>query len=185
MKVIGVSGLPGSGKSLISNMSKKKGANVIRMGDIIRNEAKKRNEETGTTAINLRKEHGKYVVAKLTIGIIKNQFKSNKNFKKELIFLVEGIRSPYEVQMFKKNFKNFILVSIFSSPKTRFNRLKNRKREDDSIQFKDFQKRDKREIKFGIAEVISTSDYLIVNEEGIHNYKKQINKFLQKQMDIK
>jgi len=185
MKVIGVSGLPGSGKSLISNLSKKYGVYVIRMGDIVREEAEKRNEDSGATAINLRKEHGQYVLAKFTIKKIRKLFKSNRNYKKELVFLVEGIRSPYEVKMFKKNFKNFVLVSIFSSPKTRFNRLKQRNRSDDSSHFKDFQKRDERELKFGIGTVISTSDYIIINEEGIGKYKSQINKFLKKEIPSK
>ena len=185
MKVIGVSGLPGSGKSLISNISKKYGAIVIKMGDIVREEAEKRNEDSGTTSVNLRKEYGKYVLAKFTVAKIKKIFKSNKNYKKELIFIIEGIRSPYEVKLFKKNFKNFVLVSIFSSPKVRFNRLKNRNRSDDSIHIEDFHKRDKKELGFGIGTVISTSDYIIVNEEGIGRYKSQINKFLQKEIPSK
>jgi len=185
MKVIGVSGLPGSGKSLVSNISKKYGVTVIRMGDIVREEAEKRNEDSGTTSIKLRKEHGQYVLAKLTVEKIKKLFKSNKNYKKELVFVVEGIRSPYEVKLFKKSFKNFVLVSVFSSPKTRFNRLKNRNRADDSNNFKDFNKRDERELDFGIGSVISTSDYIIINEEDIGKYKSQINKFLQKEIPSK
>jgi len=182
MKVIGVSGLPGSGKSLVSNMSKKYGAIVIKMGDIIREEAEKRNEDSGTTAINLRKEQGQYVLAKLTIEKVRKLFKSNNNYKKELIFLVDGIRSPHEVKMFKKHFKNFVLVSVFSSPTTRFNRLKDRKRSDDSIHLEDFLERDQRELDFGIGTVISTSDYIIINEDDIVKYKSQINKFLQKKL---
>ncbi|MDR2967734.1 MAG: AAA family ATPase [Methanobacteriaceae archaeon] len=185
MKVIGVSGLPGSGKSLVSNISKKYGVYVVKMGDIIREEAEKRNEDSGTVAVNLRKEHGQYVVAKFTIVKIRKLFKSNKNYKKGPVFVVDGIRSPYEVKLLKKYFKNFVLLSIFSSPKTRFNRLKNRKRSDDSIHIEDFHKRDERELDFGIGTVISTSDYIIVNEEGIGKYKNQINKFFQKEIPSK
>ena len=46
MRVMGVSGLPGSGKSLVSEIAIEKGAMIISMGDIIREEAKKRNEPT-------------------------------------------------------------------------------------------------------------------------------------------
>lgn len=38
---MGISGLPGSGKSLVSEIATKKGAVVVSMGDIIREEAKK------------------------------------------------------------------------------------------------------------------------------------------------
>ena len=42
MRVIGVSGMPGSGKSIISDKCVEKGAIIVSMGDIIREEAKKR-----------------------------------------------------------------------------------------------------------------------------------------------
>ena len=44
MEVMGISGLPGSGKSLVSEIAAKKGAAVVSMGDIKREEAKKRGE---------------------------------------------------------------------------------------------------------------------------------------------
>ena len=42
MKVLGVIGLPGSGKSLFFDLAKSKGAIVANMGDIIREKAKER-----------------------------------------------------------------------------------------------------------------------------------------------
>lgn len=182
MKVIGVSGLPGSGKSLVSNMSKKKGAIVIRMGDIVRDEARKRNEKSKITAIKLRKEYGDYVVAKLTIKKIKRILndRKHKSNSKKIIVVVEGIRSLYEIDLFRDNFDDFTLVSIFASPKVRFNRLKNRRRDDDSTVFEEFKKRDLTELNFGIGQVIALSDFLIVNQTSIGEYKTQINNFLQK-----
>ena len=64
---MGISGLPGSGKSLVSEMAIEKGAMIVSMGDIIREEAKKRGESTKDTAQNLRKEFGQFIVAELTI----------------------------------------------------------------------------------------------------------------------
>lgn len=179
MSVIGVSGLPGSGKSLVSKIAKEKSIIIVNMGDLVREEAKKRNANVGETAINLRKEQGDYVLAKLTIEKIKNQSLSMKNSEKQ-IFLIEGIRSQYEVKLFRENFKDFILVSIFSSPSTRFNRLKNRKRNDDSSDYEGFLKRDQRELDFGIGNVIATSDSIIINEGEIKEYETQINDFLDK-----
>ena len=42
MQVMGISGLPGSGKGLVSDMATERGAIIVSMGDIIREEAKKR-----------------------------------------------------------------------------------------------------------------------------------------------
>jgi dephospho-CoA kinase len=71
MQVMGVSGLPGSGKSFISDIAVERGAILVSMGDIIREEAKKRGETTKETATNLRKEFGNDIVSELTIK--KNQ----------------------------------------------------------------------------------------------------------------
>ena len=71
MQVMGISGLPGSGKSIVSDLAESKGAIIVSMGDIIREEAKKRGESTKETAKNLRKEHGEYIVSELTIKKIK------------------------------------------------------------------------------------------------------------------
>ena len=62
MKIIGVTGLPGSGKSVVSRAAKKLDIPIVRMGDV-RKEAKNRNQTTGEVAIELRKEYGEFVVA--------------------------------------------------------------------------------------------------------------------------
>ena len=174
MKVMGISGLPGSGKSLVSEIATKKGAVVVSMGDIIREEAKKRGESSKETATNLRKEHGKYIVAQLTVEKIKQMIEDNI----ATTIIVEGIRSPFEVKMFKENFDNFIILSIFANPDLRFKRLQQRNREDDSKNYDDFQKRDQMELDFGIGEVISLSDKIIINETDLESYEKEINEFL-------
>ena len=173
MEVMGISGLPGSGKSLVSEIAAKKGAAVVSMGDIIREEAKKRGESSKETATNLRKEHGKYIVAKLTIEKIKKMIED----KLATTIIVEGIRSPFEVNMFKENFDDFIILSIFANPAIRFKRLQQRNR-DDSENYEDFLKRDQMELDFGIGTVISLSDKIIINEKDLESYEKEINEFL-------
>mgnify|MGYP000348687522 CR=1 FL=1 len=88
--------------------------------------------------------------------------------------IVEGIRSPFEVNMFKENFDDFIILSIFANPAIRFKRLQQRNREDDSENYEDFLKRDQMELDF----VISLSDKIIINEKDLESYEKEINEFL-------
>ncbi|MBX7076794.1 MAG: AAA family ATPase [Methanobacteriaceae archaeon] len=178
MKVIGISGLPGSGKSFISKYSEEKGYLVTNMGDVIREEAKKRGEDTGTTATNLRLEHGQYVVAKFTIEKVKNLIETAED--KENLIIVEGIRSPFEVELFKEDFPDFTLLSVFASPETRFQRITSRGRGDDTQDINAFRLRDKRELDFGIGNVIATSDYIIVNETTFDEYNKKIDEFFDK-----
>lgn len=178
MRVIGVTGMPGSGKSIVARIAKNLGINVIRMGDIIRNEAEKRNATIGETAIQLRKEYGKYVVAERCVEIIKESSHELPDGDNKLKYMIEGIRSPEEVKIFKNEFKGFKVIAVHSSPKTRFMRLKRRRRADDSGNRSEFHKRDNRELNFGIGTVIATSDYMLVNEGPIWKYKNSIRSVL-------
>lgn len=179
MKVIGVTGLPGSGKGFLFDIAKENGAIVVNMGDRIREVAAERGADVGTTARKLREEQGQYVVAKLTIKKINELIEENKDAD---TILIDGIRSPYEIELFQDSFDNFISVAIYASPKTRFERLKLRNREDDSSVYEDFKERDQRELDFGIGTVIASSDYLIQNESSLEDYEKQVKEFLDENM---
>jgi dephospho-CoA kinase len=179
MKIMGISGLPGSGKSLISKIALNYNWIVINMGDIIREEAEKKNIGTGEMSVKLREEYGENVVAKLTVEKINNILREKEDLDSENLFLIEGIRSPVEIKLFKDNFKDFFIISVFSSPKTRFKRLKNRKRADDSDKIKQFQERDERELNFGIGSVVACSDHIILNEKDLDSYTKEIKSFLE------
>lgn len=173
MQIMGISGLPGSGKSLVSDVAIERGAIIVSMGDIIREEAKKRGESTKDTAKNLRAEFGQYIVSELTIKKIKHL--QNEGVENSII--VEGIRSHHEVEMFKESFDNFIILSIFANPTLRFERLKKRMREDDSQDYAGFRARDEAELGFGIGNVISLSDKMIINESDMDSCYAEINEY--------
>lgn len=176
MKVIGVTGMPGSGKGIVAGVARSLGFQIVRMGDVIREEAQNRNASIGETAVKLRKEYGDFIVAERCIMKIKDLSTDHD------LFIVEGIRSPFEVELFCENFKDFKVLSVNSSPETRFKRLLYRKRADDSHIKSEFQKRDQRELKFGIGDVIATSDYTVVNEGSIKRFKKIIRSILSNEM---
>ncbi len=192
MKVIGVTGLPGSGKSVVSRVAKQLGVHVVRMGDVIREEAKNRNQKTGEVAVELRKEYGEFVVAEKCVEMInnlRNEHNEPNNSKKKVVdkskttlFMIEGIRSEYEVEIFKKNFKNIKIIAVHSTPKTRFKRLKKRMRPDDSKEESEFKLRDRRELDFGIGNVIATADYMIVNEGPLKKIKAIIRSILENEL---
>lgn len=178
--------MPGSGKSVVSRVADSLGMKVVRMGDVIRNEAQKRNEAPGKVAVELRQEYGKFVIADRCVETIKNSSTSKSSHKsadqKSQLFLIEGIRSPWEVQIFKRNFPNFKIIAIHSSPKTRYIRLKKRMRSDDSAEIKEAKKRDQRELKFGIGEVIASADYMVVNEGAKGKLKNTVRGILKNEM---
>lgn len=173
MRIMGISGMPGSGKNLVSEIAVERGAKIVSMGDIIREQAKIRGESTGETACNLREEFGQYIVSELTIEKIKKL--QDDGFENSI--LVEGIRSLHEVEMFKENFDDFIILSIFANPSIRFERLKKRGREDDHQDYEGFRTRDLTELGFGIGDVISLSDRMIINESDLDSHAEKINEF--------
>lgn len=207
MKVFGVTGLPGSGKSIISRIAKKEGIYTVSMGDVIRKEAERQNCTSGEAAVSLRKRYGNNVVADRCIQEIfnhsrnrrnkkqrvKKMYKSNsryqppKKYKKieQDIYIIEGIRSPFEVQYFRKRFKNFKVIAIHSNPQERYNRLVRRKRSDDSSDYNVFRQREERELKFGIGNVIAEADYMLINEGHIQKFKNSVRVLIQNEIKPK
>ena len=108
--------------------------------------------------LQLRAEGGNTVVAQKCIPKIEAQESSK--------VLVDGLRSLYEVDAFKAHFAKFSLVAVHASPETRFNRLSNRRRSDDSNGWEVFRERDMRELSVGLGNVIAMAEQMIVNDNS-------------------
>lgn len=160
--IVGLTGMPGSGKD--AALSRVKDFfQVYRMGDIVIEEAKRRNleittENIGNIATELRNKEGPGAIASRLVDKIYMD-----KIEGDIIF-INGIRSMYEVEIFKKHFKNFFLINIHASPETRFKRVLKRKREDDAVDRKIFDEKDKRELSWGLGDVIALADRVIENE---------------------
>lgn len=159
--VIGLTGMPGSGKSLVVQTVKEQGYEVVTMGDVIREETAKRGlpptpANVGKVMLELRRIGGECVVAEKCISKIEK----TQNQK----VVVDGLRSYAEADVFKKRLANFVLIAVHSSPQTRFDRLSTRGRSDDPKTWEIFQERDMRELSVGIGNAIAMSEYVIIND---------------------
>jgi len=168
MKILGFCGLPGSGKSTAIDAIRDLGI-IITMGDVIRKEAKKQNIEPsndnlGRIAIELRQINGPEIIAKKCVEMIS---KLNDD-----IIIIDGIRSLVEIDVFRNLWK-FPVITIDSSKDMRFKRLSERGRRDDSKIIKKIKERDKREIEFGVEEVVKNADYRITNDSTKEELKKR------------
>lgn len=173
--VVGLAGMPGSGKGAFRRFVQKLGYPVVIMGNEVRNEVKRRKLEPtsknlGKVMLQLRQTEGAAVVAKRCIPKLQNA--------KERTIVVDGIRSLDEVEEFKKHFPNFALIALHTSPKTRYHRLTRRRRSDDPESWETFMQRDLREIGVGLGAVIATADYMIVNEGTLTQLKNKIQQVL-------
>ena len=83
-----------------------------------------------------------------------------------------------EVHEFKASFEHFILVAIHASPKTRFIRLRDRKRGDDPLNWTTFLERDNRELTVGLGNVIALADHLLINHGSIPTFTCHVTQVL-------
>ena len=175
--VVGLAGMPGSGKSLVVETAVEMGYGVVVMGDVIREETQKwglelNPQNIGDVMLDLRKEGGASVIADKCIPKIE-QHQSGK-------VIVDGVRSLSEVEAFKKRFPSFSLMAIYASPETRFNRLYRRQRSDDPDGWGLFDERDIRELGVGLGDAIAMAEYLVVNESNKSNAKVAVKKFIRR-----
>jgi dephospho-CoA kinase len=176
MKVIGIVGMPGSGKSEAADVARSMGIPVIVMGDVVRkgvaDSGQKINSKTlRSMMIELRKEYGKGVVAERCLPEIRSH-------KSKDIVVVEGLRSLNEVETFRVEIPDFTIVAIHSSPKTRYDRLRERRRKDDPSTWEEFKRRDRLELRIGIGDVIALADIVVSNEGAHSQFRKNMTKIM-------
>ena len=175
--VVGLAGMPGSGKSLVVETARELGYAIVVMGDVIREETKKLGLEltpqnVGKVMLQLRADGGVTVVAQKCIPKIEAQASTK--------VLVDGLRSLYEVDAFKAHFAKFSLVAVHASPETRFNRLFNRRRSDDPNGWEVFHERDMRELSVGLGNVIAMAEQMIVNDNSVEEIKAKVAEALRR-----
>uniref|UniRef100_A0A7J2T8L1 UPF0200 protein ENM70_01070 n=1 Tax=Ignisphaera aggregans TaxID=334771 RepID=A0A7J2T8L1_9CREN len=178
--VILLTGMPGSGKSIFTDVARKKGIPVVPLGDIVREEVIKRGLEPTLTnflaiANELRRTLGKGAIAKLAINKVVNVCSAS------CIIVIDGVRSLEEVDTFKKNIEaHFLIVAIHASPRTRFTRIVLRSRQGDPKNFEEFEKRDFEELSWGMGNVIALADTIFVNEGDLEQFIDCVESFLLK-----
>jgi dephospho-CoA kinase len=69
------------------------------------------------------------------------------------------------VATFREHFPDFTLIGIASSFETRYKRLANRGRSDDSLTTDELRARDDRELGWGLGRALEQADCLIVNDK--------------------
>ncbi len=173
MVVVLLAGMPGAGKEEFLKIAQKKGYEIVRMGDVVREQAKiadlfKEDISIGEFANRERKDHHDGIWADRTLSKVSGE---------ETI--IDGIRSSEEVNIFRSELeKDAPIIAVHSSPKTRFERLKERGREDAPQTRAEFQERDMRELDWGLGKVIARADRMIVNEGTLSDFQKKAEKVL-------
>jgi len=173
VRVICLTGMPGCGKEEFVQVAQEQGLPIVRMGDVVREEAQRRgikfsDETVGGMAHEDRVRHGFGIWAERTVPRIKDQ-----------MTVVDGIRGREELEVFRRAFgDDLVVVAIHASPRTRHERIKRRSRGDDAVSWEEFLRRDERELGWGLAEVIATADHMIVNDGDLEGMRSQCREVL-------
>lgn len=175
MKVIGIVGMPGSGKGEFSAIAEEAGIPVVVMGDVIRGEVTRQglpptDESMGIVARHLRSLHGLAAIAHVCIPVIDAQ-------KKDIV-LIDGIRGDTEVREFMEHFSDFVLISVEAPLSTRFERLSSRGRTDDLQNIEDLVARDERECSFGLGNAIGMATVRLNNTGTRDEFRKTVTDLL-------
>lgn len=174
--IIGVSGYQCSGKSVVSEMLKKKGYRIYHMHDAVMAEVRRRGleinaENMGKVAEDIRNNYSKGYIASAIVGRIKIRQKA----------CIDGIRDNHEVGIFRSAFgKKFVLIAVKSRKSTRYRRALERKRADDALTRKAFNEKDMREKSWGLDEAIRIADHKIKNEGGLRELEGEIKRTIRK-----
>lgn len=171
MKLVIITGLPGAGKSEAAKVFQSAGYPVIVMGDVIREEAKNKRVvaspiNTRAIMLGLRKLYGADVIATRCA-------KKLGNVASELA-VIDGCKSLTEINTFKLYAKKITTICIYASPITRFNRVRQRRRDDNPLDWATFTERDHRELSVGLGEVIALGDIMVVNESSIEEFRAKM-----------
>ncbi len=172
-RVLVVTGMPGAGKEEFVRVAQLNGYAVVRMGDVVRQEADRRgvvmdDRGIGGFASSERQAHGADVWAHRCLSILGPG-----------PTVIDGSRSLMEMKAFRSALGAGIrLVAVHSSPAVRFDRLQRRDRSDAPRDLREFEERDERELGWGLGSLIALADSMLVNEGTLEDFQALVEKEL-------
>lgn len=175
LKVICVTGMPAAGKEEFQKVAAEEGYRIVRMGDVVREEARRRglpitDGAVGGMAHEEREKHGQAVWAQRTVPFVTAER-----------VCIDGLRSPAELTVFRQAFgPGLVVFAVEASAETRWARVRRRRRADDATTWEEFIRRDARERGWGLEEVIAAADVRIVNEGTLPDFYENVRRALGK-----
>lgn len=176
MRIVAFTGMPGAGKSVAVEEAKARGIPVVRMGDLVWEEVRRRgleltDQNVGGVATEMRKTAGADVWA---VRTVERMGELGKDHPK--LVVVDGVRNYEEVEAFRRLLgHNFVLVAVHAPETVRYDRLLRRGRADDThVSQDDIRRRDEREMGWGLLNSIEKADRNVVNEGDLVAFRKAV-----------
>ncbi|AKH98584.1 AAA family ATPase [Halanaeroarchaeum sulfurireducens] len=183
MQVIGIVGLPGSGKSEAAAVAREMDIPVVTMGDVVRAETEDRGldpaTDHGAVAQAMREENGPAAIADRSLPIIESRLAEAGTV------LVDGIRAGAEVEVFEEAFgEDLTVVEIYAPFDLREGRLSDRGRDTAAEDGgESLAERDERELGFGMDAAIDAADVRIENTGSLEAFRDRVRTLLEEESD--
>lgn len=179
-KLICVAGMPGSGKSIVSDYFATRGFQFVRFGQIVLDEIIKNGlkpTETNERRIRetIRDKHGIAGMAILNYPKFRDLLKKGN-------VIADGLYGWSEYKFLKEKFgKQMFVIGVFAPPMLRYERLSSRKmtKEDKELRHRTFTKNEAKSRDYAEIEnlekggPIAMADYTLINTKDIEFLNKQ------------
>jgi dephospho-CoA kinase len=179
-RIICIVGMPGAGKSLISDELVAHAFKYVRFGQIVLDkvmESKLKINELNERTVreNIRKEYGIGAFATLNIPKIDKLLRYSD-------VVVDGLYSWSEYKILKQKYGNrMFIIAVFAPPEVRYKRLKNRKvKNDPENRFRSFSETEAKARDWAEIEniekggPIAMADFMIINTGTIKEAREKI-----------
>ena len=162
--IVGLTGMPGAGKSTLARSLSNAGLPVIVMGDVVREAAINAKLELndvnlGYLMVELRKQKGQGAIAHFVLDRIRSILGNSGPVK---AIIIDGIRNIEEMRVLE-SLGPVKLLAVHGSTHVRFHHVKSRARADAPTTIDDFSERDNRELGVGLSKAIALADETISN----------------------
>lgn len=187
MIIIGITGTIGAGKgTIVEYLVKNKGFKHFSARELISEEVSKRGLENNrdnmvTIGNDLRQKYGSSYVAD---ELYRRALVSGDNC------IIESLRTVGEINSLRSR-ENFVLLAVDAKPKTRYERILERKTSTDNISFKKFLEDEAKEIesedpfKQNLKKCIQMADFVIDNNGSLALLNQKIEKILKNYKNLK
>lgn len=175
LKTIGLTGTNASGKGEAAKIFIKHGYDYLSLSDFLREELqKKRMKITRDNLISMgnkmREKHGPDILAQMAVKKMTGKT------------VVDSIRNLKEIEYLRAN-TDFLLLSIDAPPEIRFQRAKKRGRQESVKNFKEFIKKEKKEMTDKVKgqqlkKCMENADFRIINQGTLKDFHKKLEVFL-------
>jgi dephospho-CoA kinase len=180
MIIIGITGTIGAGKgTVVEYLVKNKGFKYYSVRELIIEEVEKKGLEKNrdnmvTVANDLRQKYGSSYVAD---ELYRRALVSGDNC------IIESLRTVGEIESLKSK-GSFVLLAVDANPKTRYERILERKTTTDNVSFEKFLEDEKREMesddpnKQNLKKCIELADFVIDNNGNLDELNSKIEEIL-------